>query len=142
MYDRVLLPTDGSDDALAASEHAFDIASTYGADLYAVFAVDETLMATDAYGGVTFDQVESAGEEALDEIERRARSRGIEAVRTEVITGSPYRAIREYAEDKDVDLIVMGTHGRTGVERYLLGSVTEKIVRTADVPVLTVRPDE
>jgi nucleotide-binding universal stress UspA family protein len=93
MYDRVLLPTDGSD-------------------------------------------------EALDEIERRARSRGIEAVRTEVITGSPHRAIREYAEDKDVDLIVIGTHGRTGVERYLLGSVTEKIVRTADVPVLTVRPEE
>ena len=142
MYERVLLPTDGSDEALEASEHAFDIASTYDADLYTVFAVDDTLMATDAYGGVTFDQVESAGEEALDEIERRARNRGIEDVRSEVISGSPHLAIREYADDKDVDLIVMGTHGRTGVERYLLGSVTEKIIRTADAPVLTVRPDE
>ncbi|WP_135536931.1 universal stress protein [Halostella pelagica] len=142
MYDRILLPTDGSEEALSASEHAFDIAATYDADLRAMFVVNDTLMATDAYGGVTVDQVERAGDEALDEIKRRARNHGIENVITEVTYGIPHQAIREYAADNDVDLIVMGTHGRTGVERYLLGSVTEKIVRTADVPVLTVRPEE
>uniref|UniRef100_UPI00387E9FE4 universal stress protein n=1 Tax=Haloarcula regularis TaxID=3033392 RepID=UPI00387E9FE4 len=54
----------------------------------------------------------------------------------------PYQAIQAYVEDNDVDLVVMGTHGRTGLERYLLGSVTEKLVRTAPVPVLTVRAPE
>jgi len=53
--------------------------------------------------------------------------------------GEPHRVIVEYANEEDCDLVVMGTHGRTGLQRYLLGSVTEKVVRTCDVPVLTVR---
>jgi nucleotide-binding universal stress UspA family protein len=53
--------------------------------------------------------------------------------------GDPYEEIIDYAETEGVDMIVMGTHGRSGLDRFLLGSVTEKVVRTADAPVLTVR---
>jgi nucleotide-binding universal stress UspA family protein len=56
-----------------------------------------------------------------------------------VLRGIPYWSILEYAEEMDVDCIVMGTHGRTGFERYFLGSVTERVARLADVPVLTVK---
>ncbi len=64
-----------------------------------------------------------------------------EGVKTEtsVRVGSPYHVILGYAATNDIDIIVMGTHGRTGLDRYLLGSVTEKIVRLSDVPVVTVR---
>lgn len=142
MYDRVLLPTDGSEASLAAGEHAFDIASTYGAELHTVFAVDETVFAADAYSGTTPDQYEQVGEEAVVEVAERASGRGLGTVTREVVYGPPHQAIADYAGETDADLVVMGTHGRSGVERYLLGSVTEKVVRTADVPVLTVRPGE
>lgn len=55
---------------------------------------------------------------------------------------APYEAIRDYTEFREIDIVVMATHGRRGLERYLVGSVTEKVVRTADVPVLTVRMPE
>jgi len=53
--------------------------------------------------------------------------------------GEPYESVLDYADEHDIDIIVMGTHGRTGLDHHLLGSVTEKVVRTSDVPVLTVR---
>jgi nucleotide-binding universal stress UspA family protein len=60
-------------------------------------------------------------------------------IETVLRQGAPHTTILEYADEADVDLIVMGTHGRSGIHRYLLGSVTERVVRTADAPVLTVR---
>jgi len=141
MYERVLLPTDGSEASLVAGEHAFDISSTYGAELHTIFAVDETVFAADAYSGTTPDQYEQVGEKAVAEVVERATARGLGHVTREVVYGPPHQAIADYADESDVDLVVMGTHGRSGVEHYLLGSVTEKVVRTADAPVLTVRPD-
>jgi nucleotide-binding universal stress UspA family protein len=63
-------------------------------------------------------------------------------VTTEVLQGDPVETIADYAGEYGVDLVVMGTHGRGGVSRMLLGSVTERVVRTAPVPVLTVRVDD
>jgi nucleotide-binding universal stress UspA family protein len=60
-------------------------------------------------------------------------------VETAVVVGTVHRSIRSYVEENDIDLVVMGTHGRQGIERFLLGSVTERTVRTSPVPVLTVR---
>jgi nucleotide-binding universal stress UspA family protein len=56
-----------------------------------------------------------------------------------VAQGTPHQAILDYIGEHDIDLVVMGTHGRTGLDRYLLGSITEKVVRLSDAPVLTVR---
>jgi nucleotide-binding universal stress UspA family protein len=68
------------------------------------------------------------------------RDRGI-AVRSEVLLGQPAEEIIDYAKDQDADLIVMCTHGRSGLGRWIFGSVTEKVLRGAKTPVLVIRPD-
>jgi nucleotide-binding universal stress UspA family protein len=134
MYDQILVPTDGS----GAVEHAIDLATTYGATLHTIYVVDPNV-GVDASVPGTFDALEAAGETAIDEVIQQAEAAGVDSIEGAVAQGAPHRAILEYVDDRDVDLVVMGTHGRTGLDRYLLGSVTEKVVRLSDAPVLTVR---
>lgn len=76
---------------------------------------------------------------AAGSVEEQAAHASVAGVETAIEYGSPYRAIRSYVDEYDIGLVVMGTHGRSGIERYLLGSITEKTVRTSPVPVITVR---
>jgi len=76
----------------------------------------------------------------IEEFEQLLRDEDVDVV-TRIEEGDPTRKITKYA-DEETDMIVMGTRGRSGIEKYLLGSVTEKVVRTADVPVFTVRTPE
>lgn len=136
MYDRVLFPTDGSEGAEAALEHALEFARRFDAPVHVLYVVDLTLgYETDVYVGPTIDALEDVGEEHVEAVRERAEAAGVE-VTTAVVDGTPARAIVDAADDGD--LIVMGTHGRTGLERYLVGSTTEKVVRTSHVPVVTV----
>lgn len=137
MYDNILLPTDGSDGSKDAFEHALELAKTYGSTIHALYVV-EPVHSADVGMERILEAMRAEGERIVAETEERANSAGIEASK-DVRIGSPHREILEYAEENGVDLIVMGTHGRTGLNRYLLGSVTEKVVRLSDVPVLTVR---
>lgn len=146
MYETVLFPTDGSDPSLQALDHALDLADTYGATLHALYVVDTTYPYGDFDGGgidpePLFDALREEGEQTLDRVEQRANDAGVEFVGETRDAGSVHRAILEYADEHGADVIVMGTHGRRGLGRWLLGSVTERIVRTADVPVLTVRSE-
>lgn len=164
MYDTILFPTDGSDGAQVALAHARDIATTYDATIHVLYVADsenqlshlvmqddpsvqtgmikpddieqDSGLIQEADDGMT--RLEAAGELLVTETADKLAEAGVEA-HAQVRRGDPYRTIQNYAEEEAVDLIVMPTHGRRGVDRYLLGSVTEKIVRTADVPVLTVR---
>ena len=144
MYDSILVPTDGSSHADAAIEHALDLAERYDATLHALYVVDISYPYADfGTAGVNWDTVtdaqEGQGEQATATVRERGEERGI-PVETEVRQStSIYGPILDYVDDNDIDLLVMGTHGRRGLDRYLLGSVTEKIVRLADVPVLTVK---
>jgi nucleotide-binding universal stress UspA family protein len=139
MYDHILVPTDGSAGAVAAAEHAILLAEAFDATVHVVHAVD-----TAALGGAAerYPELEEAfgrrGREALRPIEDVAAGSGRSIV-TETVRGTPHEAILRYAEEHDIELISMGTHGRTGVSRFLAGSVAERIVRLSDVPVLTVR---
>ncbi|MFB6130153.1 MAG: universal stress protein [Salinigranum sp.] len=138
MYEDILVPTDGSDAAEAAVDHAVELATTYGARLHALYVVDSSAYAmVDAGGDVIHETLEQEGEAAVGRVADRANEAGLTAL-TVVTTGTPSRDILAYADENGVDLIVMGTHGRRGLERYLLGSVTERVVRGSDVPVLTV----
>jgi len=139
MYDRILVPTDGNDGAESALEQAIDLARQYDAALHAIYAIDTPAFSSEFDVGVVYDAFEELGRKAVGEIAQQANAAGIDTVETAVLTGSPHRAILSYADENDIDLIVMGTHGRRGLDRYLLGSVTERVVRLADVPVLTVR---
>lgn len=142
-YGDVLVPTDGSDGAAAAIDPAVDIARTYDARLHALSVVDPMAMGFDVRSDDIGEQLEGTGRTAVETVEERATTASVAAIETAVEYGTPYREIRSYVNENDVDLVVMGTHGRSGIERYLLGSVAEKTVRTSPVPVMTVRrPDQ
>jgi nucleotide-binding universal stress UspA family protein len=143
VYDTLLLPTDGSEGTAAAAEHAGAIAARFGAAVHVVSVADERNRFESPSAGLA--------SEAWDEREREraeAAAEGTAAalpddvtVETAVVEGVPHEAIVDYAEREGVDAVVMGTHGRTGLDHYLVGSVAEKVVRTSPVPVLTVGLD-
>ena len=142
MYNEILVPTDGSPAAEAAIDHAIDLAEKYSARVHGLYVVDATAFASiDAGSEMVVEALEQEGERAVEEVSDRAAAAGVEA-ETNVVTGTAYRSILDYVESEGIDLVVMGTHGRRGIERFLLGSVTERVVRSADVPVLTVRGKE
>lgn len=141
-YDRILIPTDGSEAATAAIDHGIAIAERYDATIHALSVVDTGSLAGayDAGPGIPnlLKTLKEGCEQAVADVEDKCEPSDLDVV-TEVAQGTPYRTIRNYIDDAGIDLIAMGTHGRTGLERYLLGSVTERVVRTSDAPVLTVR---
>ena len=137
MYNKILLPTDGSEGAEIAVEHALDLAEKYGAELHILYVADVRVDSTSDMWANILGELEEIGGKATEEIAERAGKSGVETV-TEVVRGIPHKEINSYVEENSIDLIAMGTHGRTGIDRVLLGSVTEKIIRTSDVPVLTV----
>ena len=141
-FDEILVPTDGSEGALAAADHAIDLATETGAALHVVYVVDSRSMGYDVGTVAVLEALEEAGQQAVDEIVERAEAAGVQSVQASVVTGTAAHSITGYANDHDIDCIVMGTHGRSGVNRILLGSVTERVVATADVPVLGVKAPE
>lgn len=136
MYEEILIPTDGSDGSMRAVDHAIELAEAMDATLATLYVVDTT--SADASIVQTLEVLEDAGQEVVEEIRDYAAEKGIDDVLTNVTPGTPHKTILAYAEEIDADVIVMGTHGRTGLNRYLLGSVTEKVVRSSDRPVVTV----
>jgi nucleotide-binding universal stress UspA family protein len=139
MYSEILVPTDGSPASDAAIDHAIELADRYGARLHALYVVDGAAYSSlEAGAEVVVEALESEGEEATRRVADAAADAGVECV-TSVTSGTAYRSIHDYVDEHGIDVVVMGTHGRKGIDRYLLGSVTERVVRTSDVPVLTVR---
>jgi nucleotide-binding universal stress UspA family protein len=139
MYDAILVPTDGSDAGDRAVEHAIDLATSFDATVHALYVIDAALYSSlEAGVDAVITALESEGQVAVDDVADQCRTAGLD-VETAVVVGTVHRSIRSYVEENDIDLVVMGTHGRQGIERFLLGSVTERTVRTSPVPVLTVR---
>ena len=138
MYDRILLPSDAGDASGRAVDQAVGLARETGAELHLLFVVEEVPHAPEMVEQSVEEQLRSVGEDVLAGVRDRADRAGL-SVESTVREGVPHVAIVDYADEVGVDVIVMGTHGRSGLNRYLLGSVTERVVRTADVPVLTVR---
>ena len=140
-YERILVPTDGSEETRRAVEHAIDLAEEHDATIHALYVVNSasfsSLPMESSWESVA-SMMNKEGEAALDDVEGIAEERGVTVERA-LVDGNPSREIVRYAEDEDCDLVVMGTHGRGGIDRLLLGSVTEKVVRSSSVPVLTVR---
>ncbi|WP_434531797.1 universal stress protein [Haloarcula sp. NS06] len=139
-YDDILVPTDGSTSATAAVEPACEIAAKFDSRVHALNIVNLGDIATGAEYTLPkdlIDTLESQGEKVTERIAARAREAGVETV-TQVINGFPAADILDYAEENDIDLIVMGTAGRTGLNRFIMGSTTERLIRHADMPVLAV----
>lgn len=136
MYQDVLIPTDGSDATRRSLTHGLAVADRFDATVHALSVVPEGPFGTEDDEAATV-----AAERAVERVETEASRAGLEAV-TAVDQGVPHEAILTYVADNDVDMVVMGTQGRTGIDRVLLGSVAERVVRLADVPVVTVRSSE
>ncbi len=139
MYDRILLPTDGSDGMAHVVEHAGELARAHDATVHALYVVDTTSLSTlpmDASLEGVHGLLREEGATAVEKVERRTPD-GVDVEHT-VSEGSPASQIVKCARDADCDVVVMGTHGRGGLNRLLLGSVAEHVVRRSPVPVVTV----
>lgn len=141
MYERILVPTDGSEEVEQAISYAIDLAAEQGATIYAVYVINTatygSLPMETSWEGIT-DMFKNEGQRAIDRVEELAAEAGV-PVEGALLEGTPSREIVRYAEKRDCDLVVIGTHGRGGIDRLLLGSVAERVVRTSPIPVLTIQ---
>ena len=137
MFDTVVVATDGSRSVQRAIDVATDLSGRFGADIHAVSVIDAGEV--DASPEQLRAELETALETHADAALATVEERTGPGITTAIREGRPAPEICEYARDVDADLIVSGTRGRHGENRLLLGSVAERLVRTAPVPVLTVR---
>lgn len=143
MYADILVPTDGSAGMETVIEQAAELADEHDARLHLLYVVNTASFASlpmeatyesitemlDAEGETALDTAAAAAERVADDLSIKRRMR----------EGSPAQEIVDYATTEGCDVIAMGTHGRGGINRLLLGSVAERVVRSSPVPVLTVR---
>ena len=138
-FNRILIPTDGSDYTLEAVKKGLSLAKLVNAEVTAIFVVDES-----AFSGIPADSMitdvysilENEGQAAIDTVVEMGERMGV-VVSSRIVHGTPAREI--VAEAKGHDIIVMGTLGRGGIEHLLLGSVAEQVVRHASCPVMLIR---
>lgn len=138
MYDTILVPTDGSDPANRAVEHALEIADRYDADLHTLYCVETHRYGEPALSSaeIVLDRLEDQGAAMLEEVRDRAENAGLDCS-TEVCHGRPWEMIHEKGDELDVDLIVIGVRGKSNVPGGKIGSVAERVVRYANRPVLS-----
>jgi nucleotide-binding universal stress UspA family protein len=144
MYDRILVPTDGSRGTTETLDHAAHIAADNDATLHVLYVVDRRvyLAADDDAKADIAASMEQEGERALEAATDELADVDVPVV-TERREGVPHREIIEYAEEAEIDLVTIGTHGRTGRDRLAsMGSVTERVVEGVELPVLVVDIEE
>jgi len=137
MYDRILFPTDGSEPAASALDYALRVAAEHDSTVHVLNVVDTSRDDLVHVQEDAIDALERTGEQIVAEAARYGSEQGIPVV-SDVVRGVPSTSIVEYSQQYDADLIVMPTHGRRGLKRFLVGSVTERVINTAELPVVTV----
>ncbi len=141
LFRKILIATDGSEYTKRAVDHGIDLAKSTEAKLYAIYVIDTAAFASipmDAAWESMYELLKQEGDEATRYVADKSEVDGLEVERL-TIEGHPAEEIIKYAEKNSVDLIVMGTLGKSGLDRFLLGSVAEKVVRNSKIPVLVVR---
>ncbi len=141
--ERILFPTDFSEGSTHAMHYAVDLAKHYNAKLYILHVIYDITKAAEIYiPHVSTDLLyKDLNEWALKEIDRYCveEIKDVSNVEKKVVTGVPYEEIIKFAEEEKIDMIVMGSYGRVGIERFFFGSTAEKVVRRAPCPVMAVR---
>ena len=140
----ILAPTDFSERSKQGLTSALELAEAFGAELLLLHVVEPPPYPVEGIvsshlGATLLDDLERQASNDLAQMLSETQRSKVEVARR-VVVGIPYRKIVEVAEEEKSDLIVMTTHGRTGLSHLVMGSVAEKIVRTAPCPVLTIRP--
>lgn len=139
----ILFPTDFSEGSAEALKYAVEFAKKYDAKLYVVHIIYDVAKASGWYvPHISMDKlyqdIQEGAKKELDNFGVEELS-GIKNIERVVITGIPHQEIVAFASNKKVDMIIIGTHGRTGIDRILFGSTAAQVVRNAPCPVLTVR---
>lgn len=152
MFDKIVVPTDGSELADKAVDHAIEYCRRTGAKMTIVYVrspapITEVVAFGDYGSGAAvaitpesvIERMERHGRELLDRVAQRARDHGVECETVLAVNEQPYRSIIETAEQQGCSMIFMASHGRSGVEALLLGSVTQKVLTHSKIPVLVFR---
>lgn len=143
MYKRILIATDGSDKSNLAAQAGIELAKALGAEVIALNVVNEVVIAS-AVRQLGSDRKEvedklmAGGQKAVDAIKKQASAAGVK-VDPLVRMGSPANMVIDVARNEGADLIVMGSHGESGASKLLIGSVVQKVLYWATIPVLVVR---
>ena len=138
---KILVPTDGSDYSIHAAEYAISIAKTHDAQIMAVYVLDEVVI--DRFSKITEredieKELKADGQRYVNFILGLAEKEGVKASSL-IVEGRPFEQIVHLSDGLEMDLIVLGTYGRRGAERILIGSVAERVIEYAHCPVLVVK---
>lgn len=138
---KVLVPIDFSDYSKSALKYAVNFAKLFNAEIILIYVVEPVIYPPDfSMGQIAMPSLNTEWDErAKDELDKLAKSEISTSVKTILKTGKPFVEIIETAKEENIDLIIIATHGHTGVEHILFGSTAEKVVRKAPCPVLTLR---
>ena len=140
MFEKILVATDGSEHGYRAANIALDLGKISGGKVTAIYVADTNRTSHLPDDMLLFSIRElllKEGKEALKHVEDQAREKGV-AYEGVVVEGNPGSEIISYAESAKMDIIIIGAVGRTGLDKFLLGSVAEKVVRNSKIPVLTI----
>lgn len=142
---KILVPTDFSPHSDIALRYACEFASSFGAEIHLLHVIEDLISEYNGIASIPGDyraQIRAEAERRVASLLSTGWDNGKPVVR-KTHAGTPFLEILRYAQDNAIDLIVLGTHGRTALSHAIMGSVAEKVVRHARVPVLTVRhPDQ
>jgi len=146
MFERILVPIDGSDQSRAAAKKGVELAAEHDASVHILYVVEPVPLRRFSAGpepasaghGEILEEQKGEARESIDAVAGLCEERGLDVVDA-IEYGLPVEEILEYVEAEGIDGIAMGTHGRSGVERVVIGSVAEKVVRKSPVPVVTIR---
>lgn len=143
IYKKILIATDGSAENKKAISYGIELAKLSGARVYVTYVVDTASFDSIPMDGgweMMYKLLEKEGNEITDKVIADT-GEDIE-IESKLLEGHPGHEIIDFAENNGIDLIVMGTHGKSGLDRFLLGSVAEKVTRNSHVPVMVVRGNE
>jgi nucleotide-binding universal stress UspA family protein len=143
MFKKILCPVDFSKFTEEVITYAADIAKHYGAELHVLHVIPNLTYFTPYESFLTPENLVAVEKNIQDEVERdfgKILKHIDMEIKRVVKTGVAFVEIIDYAKSEGIDLIVMGTHGRSGIEHILIGNVAEKVVRKSPCPVLTIRP--
>jgi nucleotide-binding universal stress UspA family protein len=142
LFKKILIATDGSENAKKAVSYGIAIARATGAEVCALYVVSTehagTARTVMGWAGAFEEYLVNQGGAAIGYVENLGKEAGVK-VEPMYLKGSPAEKILEYAEESNIDLIVMGTQGVTGIQRFLIGSVAENVFRHSKIPVMIIR---
>lgn len=131
MFERIMIPTDGSEFADRSGDYAIEIAIKFNSTVVGVNIIDEKLI-------YPFEVLETEGKVILKNLRDKAEKKGLKFEEV-LIVGNPIHDMEKIVKKTEADLVVIGTHGKTGFQKFILGSVTENALKTVKVPILLVK---